>query len=235
MQKTYLLAGVAVAAVAAGGLWLTQGAQDPAALGQTAITLPGSAQAQTAPAADIDLSRVVEMTVGSADAPVTIIEYSSFTCPHCANFNQGVYRQIYDTYVQTGVVRIVKREVFFDAYGLWAALTARCGGPERYFGIVEMLYQNQPAWVRPTPAAGQSEAEAVADALRAIGRRAGLNDAELTACLSDRDMAVALMETYRVNAERDQVRSTPSFLINGQPFSNMSFEEFQAAIAAAQG
>jgi protein-disulfide isomerase len=237
MNKTLALAGVAAVALAAGGLWLTQSPND--APGQTTgIVLPGSAQAQTTGTQTteaIDLSRVVEMSVGSPDAPVTIIEYSSFTCPHCASFNQGVYRQIYDTYIATGVVRMIKREVYFDAYGLWAALIARCGGPERYFGILEMIYQNQPAWVRPTPAAGQSEAEAVADALRAIGRRAGINDAELTACLSDRDMAVALMETYRINAERDQIRATPSFLINGQPFSNMSFEEFSAAIAAARG
>jgi protein-disulfide isomerase len=236
MNKTLVIGAAAAVAVTAGAwMMFAAGNGDSASVGQTQISLAGEAQAQTAAPSDIDLSRVVEMTVGSPDAPVTIVEYSSFTCPHCANFNQGVYRQIYDTYIATGVVRVIKREVFFDAYGLWAALTARCGGPDRYFGIVEMLYQNQAAWVRPTPAAGQSEAEAVADALRAIGRRAGMNDAELTACLSDRDMAVALMETYRINAERDQIRATPSFFINGQPFSNMSFEEFSAAIEAARG
>jgi protein-disulfide isomerase len=203
--------------------------------GQTQISLAGEAQAQTAPAGEIDLSRVVEMAVGSPDAPVTIIEYSSFTCPHCANFNQGVYREIYQNYVDTGVVRIVKREVFFDAYGLWAALVARCGGPERYFGITEMLYQNQRDWSRAQPAAGQSEQEAVAEALRRIGRRGGMNDTEINACLSDRDMALALMETYRQNAERDRITATPSFMINGQPFSNMSFAEFETAIAQARG
>lgn len=234
MNKTVLLGAGAAVAIAAGA-WVMYGQSGaPGIPGQTQISLAGEAQAQT-PAADIDLSRVVDMTVGSADAPVTIIEYSSFTCPHCANFNQGVYQQIYQNYVDTGVVRIVKREVYFDAYGLWAGLMARCGGPERYLGIVEMLFQTQRDWVRPTPTAGQSEAEAVAEALRRIGRRAGMNDAEMNACLSDRGMATAMMETYRINAERDQVRATPSFVINGRPYSNMSYAEFEAAIATARG
>lgn len=235
MTKTLVIGAAAAVAVVAGAWMMFARGGETAATGQTQITLAGEAQAQTTPPADIDLSRVVEMTVGSPDAPVTIVEYSSFTCPHCANFNQGVYRQIYDAYVQTGVVRMVKREVFFDAYGLWAALVARCGGPERYFGIVEMLYEGQRDWVRATPAAGQSEAEAVAEALRRIGRRAGMNDAEMNVCLSDRAMATALMETYRQNAERDQIRATPSFVINGRPYSNMSFAEFEAAIATARG
>lgn len=234
MNKVLGIAGVAAVAALAGGWYLTQGSAGGAP-GQTQITLAGEAQAQTAPSGQIDLSRVVEMVVGSPDAPVTIIEYSSFTCPHCANFNQGVYRDIYRSYVDTGVVRIVKREVFFDAYGLWAALVARCGGPERYFGIVEMLYEGQRDWARAQPAAGQSEQEAVAEALRRIGRRAGMNDAELNACLSDRDMALALMESYRQNAERDRVTATPSFVINGRPYSNMSFAEFETAIAQARG
>jgi protein-disulfide isomerase len=229
------IAAASVAVLAAGGWYLTQGSGTPAAPGSTQITLAGEAMAQTAPQGEVDLSRVVEMVVGSPDAPVTIIEYSSFTCPHCANFNRGVYRQIYDTYVETGVVRIVKREVFFDAFGLWAALVARCGGPERYFGIVEMLYEGQRDWVGAQPTAGQSQAEAVAEQLRRIGRRAGMNDEELNVCLGDRDMALALMETYRRNAEADQVTSTPSFVINGRRYSNMSFGEFEAAIAQARG
>lgn len=229
------IAAAAVVGLAGGGWFLTQGSGTTEAPGSTQITLAGEAQAQTAPQGEVDLSRVVEMVVGSADAPVTIIEYSSFTCPHCANFNRGVYRQIYDTYVETGVVRIVKREVYFDAFGLWAALVARCGGPERYFGIVEMLYEGQRDWAGAQPAAGQSQAEAVAEQLRRIGRRAGMNDEELNVCLSDRDMALALMETYRRNAEVDQVTSTPSFVINGRRYSNMSFGEFEAAIAEARG
>lgn len=231
MNKLLGIVAVAAVGMAVGG-WMMQRGGDSA----TAVQMPpiaNSAQAQTS-ASEIDISRVIEMSVGDPDAPVTILEFASLTCPHCANFNQGVYRQLLETYVETGVVRIVKREVFFDAFGLWGAMVARCGGPERFHGIVDMLYQNQATWSRAQPAAGQSEAEAVADALRRIGRRAGLNNDELNACLEDRDMALAMMEVYRQGAEQYGITSTPSFVINGRRYSNMSFDDFSAAIAAAQ-
>ncbi|WP_209424968.1 DsbA family protein [Pararhodobacter sp. SW119] len=227
MQKTPLIAAAAVAVLAVGGyaLWSTSGPAE--APGSTQIGGMNSAQAQTA-SASVDTSGIVEMSLGDPDAPVTIIEYSSFTCPHCANFNQGVYRELIENYVDTGQVHYIKREVYFDAYGLWAALVARCAGPERYHGVVEMLYQDQRQW------AGSSDGAVVAENLRRIGRRAGMDNAQLDACLSDRDKASALMELYRENAERDGIRSTPSFVINGQTFGNMGYAEFEAAIADAR-
>ena len=224
MNKTVMIAA-AVAVVAVGGysLFAPGGEGVP---GSSVIMNQASAQAT--PDATIDTSRVFEVSYGNPDAPVTIVEYSSFTCPHCANFNRGVYRELVENYVETGIVRFVKREVYFDAYGLWAALVARCGGEERYLGIVEMLYENQRTW------AGQQDGAAAAEELRRIGRRAGMNDQQLEACLTDRDMATALMEVYRVNAARDQIRSTPSFVINGTLHSNMSYAEFETVIANAQ-
>jgi protein-disulfide isomerase len=227
MQKTPLIAAVAVAALAVGGYTLWSANQSAEAPGATQIASINSAQAQTG-ASSVDTSGVVEMALGDPDAPVTIVEYSSFTCPHCATFNQGAYRQIIDNYVETGQVQYIKREVYFDAYGLWAALVARCGGPERYHGVVEMLYRDQRDW------AGSSDGGVVAENLRRIGRRAGMDNEQLDACLADRDKATALMEVYRVNAERYGIRSTPSFVINGQTFGNMSYADFEAAIADAQ-
>lgn len=227
MQKTPLIAAAAAAVLAVGGYALWPAGQPTEAPGSTQIASISAAEAQTA-SSSVDTSGVVEMALGDPDAPVTIVEYSSFTCPHCANFNQGVYRQILDDYVETGQVRYIKREVYFDAYGLWAALVARCGGPERYHGIVEMLYQDQREW------AGSSDGTVVAENLRRIGRRAGMDNEQLDACLADRDKATALMEVYRQNAEEFGIRSTPSFVINGETFGNMSFEDFEAAIAAAQ-
>ena len=229
MQKNMLIISAAVAAVAVGGYTLLGG-------GRTADTTPGvteftaqSSQSASDASEAADVSRVVDMTLGNPDAPVTIVEYSSFTCPHCANFNRGVYNEIIENYVETGQVHYIKREVYFDAYGLWAALVARCGGPERYHGIVEMLYEGQRDW------AGAQDGAQVADNLRGIGRRAGMSNDELNACLEDREMATALMDVYRVNAERYGIRSTPSFVINEQLYNNMSYAEFETAIANAGG
>jgi protein-disulfide isomerase len=226
MTKTPLLAAAAVAALAVGGYAFWTTTQTAEAPGATQIASMNTAQAQT-PASDVDTSGIVEMALGDPDAPVTIVEYSSFTCPHCATFNQGVFQQIRENYIETGQVHYIKREVYFDAYGLWAALVARCGGPERYHGVVEMLYQDQRQW------AGSSDGAVVAENLRRIGRRAGMDNDQLDACLSDRDTASALMAFYQANAERYGIRATPSFVINGQTVGNMSFADFQAAIAEA--
>lgn len=230
MQKNLLIVSAAVAVVALGGYGFMSANRttETTAPGVTEITAQSNQTATDATTAP-DVSRVIDMATGNPDAPVTIVEYSSFTCPHCANFNQGVYNQLVENFVETGQVHYIKREVYFDAYGLWAALVARCGGPERYQGIVEMLYQGQRDW------AGSQDGAQVADNLRRIGRRAGMSDDELNACLADRDMATALMEVYRVNAERHGIRSTPSFVINDRLYSNMSYGEFETAIADAAG
>lgn len=229
MQKNMLIISAAVAAVAVGGYALLGGVRTADTTpGVTEFTAQSSHSASDASEAT-DVSRVVDMTLGNPDAPVTIVEYSSFTCPHCANFNRGVYNEIIENYVETGQVHYIKREVYFDAYGLWAALVARCGGPERYHGIVEMLYAGQRDW------AGAQDGAQVADNLRGIGRRAGMSNDELNACLEDREMATALMDVYRVNAERHGIRSTPSFVINERLYNNMSYAEFETAIANAGG
>lgn len=224
MNRRTLLLGTGAAVVAAGGVgaWATLGGRGMAEVGSTLIT-PSAANAQTSEA-PVDTSRVVEMVQGNPDAAVTVMEFASFTCPHCASFHQNVYPQLKEAYIDTGLIRFVNREVYFDAYGLWAALVARCGGEMRYFGIVEMLYAEQSEWARGT------DGGAVAESLRRIGRRAGMSDEELNACLTDRDMATAMMQVYQDGATEYGIRGTPSFVINGTTYSNMSFAEFQAIL-----
>lgn len=221
-RRAFLLSGAAVAALAG-----YAGLRTFAPGGSIAddLLLPGAANAQsTDQPTEVDLSRVEEMAQGNPDAAVTIIEFSSFTCPHCARFNQTVYHELKAAYVDTGLVRYVKREVYFDAYGLWAGMVARCGGAMRYFGIAEILYTEQREW------AHGDDANAVADNLRRIGRRAGMTDEQLGACLTDRDTALAMMQVYQNGVEEFGINSTPSFVINGTLYSNMSFDEFKAII-----
>lgn len=229
MTKRPLMIAAAVALVAIGGyLFMDRASDDTAAVGSTLVANAATPEVLVQAADDteetIDLSRVVEMSEGNPDAAVTIIEFSSFTCPHCARYNASVFPQMREAYIDTGLINYIKREVYFDAYGLWAALVARCGGVMSYSGIAEMIYAEQSEWAR----AGESND--VADALRSIGRRAGLDNDQLNACLTDREMAVALMETYRQGVEDYGINSTPSFVINGETHPNMSFAEFQAII-----
>jgi protein-disulfide isomerase len=181
-----------------------------------------------APAGAQESADVSEMTLGQPDAPVTVVEYASFTCPHCATFHQGPLQELKAEYVESGQVRFVYREVYFDRYGLWASMIARCGGADRFFGIADMLYDKQSEWTDGEPAA-------VADNLRRIGKLAGLSAESVDACLNDRDTAQALVAWYQQNAEADGVTSTPTLLINGEKHSNMPYDELAALIEAELG
>lgn len=176
---------------------------------------------------DVDTSMIVEMTLGDPDAPVTVVEYASFTCPHCASFHDNAFKEFKANYVDTGQVHFIYREVYFDQYGLWAGMVARCGGEDRYFGIVDLIYEQQRSWTRGgTP-------EEIADNLMTIGKTAGLTNEELEACMSDGDMAQAMVAVYQQNANRDNIRSTPSFLIGGDlATGDMSYQAFSAMIDA---
>lgn len=221
-RRSLLLgSGAAVVAVAGYGAWAGFGGNQVIDLGATLID---PAQAQTASDAPLDLSRVEEMVMGNPDAAVTVMEFASYTCPHCATFHQTVFQELKRDYIDTGLIRFVYREVYFDAYGLWASLVARCGGPMRYFGVSSILYQEQAEWSRAADGA------AVADNLRRIGRRAGMSDEQMNTCLADRDLAMAMMQVYQNGVTEFGVQGTPSFVINGTLHSNMSFAEFRAIL-----
>lgn len=180
-------------------------------------------------ASDIDTSDIVEMVLGNPDAEVTVVEYASFTCPHCASFHAGSFKDLKKDFIDTGKIKFVYREVYFDRQGLWAAIVARCGeGAEnRYFGIAEMIYENQRVWAR------QEDPAAIVDSLRRFGKTAGLTDTQLDQCFSDADTAQKLYARYLQLAEEDSVKSTPTFIINGELYSNMPYAEMADIINAA--
>lgn len=180
--------------------------------------LAGPVQAQ-----DADTSQVTEMTMGPADAKVTIIEYASFTCPHCASFHNGPLKDLKADYIETDKVHFIYRDVYFDRFGLWASMVARCGGEEKFFGISDMLYEQQREWTDGQPAE-------IAENLRRIGKVAGIEPDALDACLNDEAKAKALVAWYQENAEAHEVNSTPTLIINEQKYSNMAYDELKGII-----
>lgn len=193
---------------------------------ETALSSPiGAAFAQENASADIDTSSIVEMTMGPESAPVTIVEYASFTCPHCARFHADQFKKLKTEFIDSGDVHFIYRDVYFDRFGLWASMVARCGGPERFFGISDMIYEQQRDWI----GSGQDPVE-ISDNLRRIGKVAGIDEAELDACLSDADKAQALVAWYQENAEADNVTSTPTLIINGEKYGNMNYGDLKEII-----
>lgn len=167
-----------------------------------------------------------DFSLGSPDAKVKLVEYASYTCPHCANFHKTVFGQLKKDYIDTGKVQFTMREVYFDRYGLWAALIARCGGEMRYFGIHDILFEKQAEW-----AASEDPAQVVEN-LKTIGRTAGLEDAAMDACLNDTANAEALIKQFQTNMEADGVEGTPTLFINGAKHSNMAYEDLKALLDA---
>ncbi|SFT99321.1 DsbA family protein [Sedimentitalea nanhaiensis] len=221
MNRRFALMGAATA-IAVGGFAFKSGTGSP--IGNLLV---GEANAQDA--ANVDTSTIVEMVQGAEDAPVTIIEYSSFTCPHCAAFHEGAYQDIKKNYIDTGKVKLIYREVYFDRYGLWASMVARCGGAEKFFGISELMFKSQSDWARA------GDGNAIVAELRKIGKMAGLEDATLDACMQDGEKAQTLVAWFQKNAEADEVNSTPSFIVNGKKVANQPYADFAALIDAELG
>ncbi len=211
MNKSVLssVAVVAVVAIAGGAWFMNRG---------------GDAPAEIATVTEDTQFDVSEMIQGNPDAAVQVLEYASYTCPHCASFHANQYQQIKENYIDTNLIGFTYREVYFDQPGLWASMVARCGGELRFFGISNLLYENQQDWARA------GDGAAISNALRQIGKVAGLTDEELNSCMTDADQAQELMSWYRSNADADDVQGTPTFLINGEKYSNMNYADFAAIL-----
>jgi protein-disulfide isomerase len=221
-RRFILFAGAAVVVVGAVGWY---GLRDqPLATRQ----VPGLS---TASAQDRDLSTLDqapglgERTLGDADAPVTIIEYASATCPHCARFHLDTFPALKEEFIDTGKVRFVFREFPFDDLALAAFMLARCAPEERYFPIVDVLFEEQQSWT-------QSPREE----LLKIARMAGFTEESFNQCLENEEIAEGILAIRSTGAEQYGVESTPTFFINGTVLQgNQPIETFREAIAEAQG
>jgi protein-disulfide isomerase len=181
-----------------------------------AALAPASAQ-ETEPLRGIQIQ-------GDPDAPVTIIEYVSLTCPHCASWHDEVYPEVKAEYIDTGKARLEFREVYFDRFGLYAAMLARCAGDEkRYFGFVDLILERQDDWTR---------SEDVLAALQRLGRQGGLTDERVEACLTDSAFQKDLVEMYQEYYEDPRLTGTPTLIVNGEKVERPSFDNMAAAIEA---
>lgn len=180
-----------------------------------------------AAAQDADSSGIADLVLGDADAPIELIEYASYTCPHCATFHTAVFEPLKKDYIDTGKVKFVYREVYFDKFGLWASMVARCGGEMRYFGVQKMLFDEQAEWL-----AGGKDTMEIVENLRKIGKRAGLTDENLDACLNDGEMAEQLYAKFTKEVEEYDINATPTLVIDGEKHSNMSYADLKEILDA---
>jgi protein-disulfide isomerase len=193
--------------------------------GFSPLSLIGQAMAQSAS----DVAKPVslpDMALGPANAPVTITEFASMTCPHCAAFNDTVFPKIKSEYVDTGKVRYVFREFPLDIKAAAGSMLARCIAKDdagKYFAVVDMLFKQQNDWVMKN----------TTETLTRIGKQAGLSQQAVEDCLKDQALLDKIAADQKYASEVLKVDSTPTFFINGEKIKGeTSFEEFDKRIKA---
>lgn len=222
-----IIVGVVLAAGAGVVLYNTV-ADDTPPRPRVAATQPAGQAADATvaptPVATFDTVEVTadDFVLGKADAPVTVVEYASLTCPHCANFHLNVLPTVKKDYIDKGLVRIVYRDFPLDNAALMASVVARCAGPGRYFGFLNALFAAQENWSRSRdPAAAVSR----------IALLGGMTQAEFNACLKNEALVDAVVKQRLEADKKFGINSTPTLLINGEKYSGgLTIEQFRAVV-----
>jgi protein-disulfide isomerase len=165
-----------------------------------------------------------DMALGPANAPITITEFASMTCPHCAAFNADVFPKIKSAYIDTGKIRYVFREFPLDIKAAAGSMLSRCIAKDdagKYFAVTDMLFKQQSDWVMKN----------TTETLSRIGKQAGLSQQAIDDCLKDQALLDKIAADQKFANEVLKVNSTPTFFINGEMIKGeTSFEEFDKRI-----
>ncbi len=208
-RREFLLAAsslVLAAALAGGGLELFH----------------NGAQAQTAEQAELmKPGPLGDEALGADNAPVTIIEYASMTCPHCAHFELTTFPELKQKYIDTGKVRFILREFPFDPVAAGAFMLARCAGKDKFYPMVELLFRTQQTWAVDHPL----------QPMLNVVKQAGFTEDSFKACLANQKVLDGIEAVRKRAADEFHVDSTPTFFINGKKYNGaMSFDEMAKLI-----
>lgn len=174
------------------------------------ISIPGSTPAVTVAPTD-------QRVLGNPDAPVTMVEFSSMTCPHCASFHNDTLAKLKKDFIDTGKVKLVMSDFPFDGVALRASMLARCVPPSRYFDFVDVLFKNQQRWARSR--------DPIAT-LKTFGALVGLDATAVDTCLANEDLQNAILTSQLEAQERYNIRSTPTFILNNDTDRIVGAEDY---------
>lgn len=184
--------------------------------------LAGNPAPASAQAANEKSVALVDAVIGRADAPVTIIEYSSLGCPHCADVHSLVLPGIKKQYIDTGKVRWIVRDFPLGQLALAGAVIARCAGPQGHLPLLEVLFKTQDDWMTGKDPIGS---------LAKLAKRAGIDKARFDSCFDDEATIEKIMAQARDVQRKDAVSATPTFFINGEKVvGSLPFDEFSKVI-----
>jgi len=192
-------------------------AADEAATAETAEAAPAATESENllAPPKSLEIDvadAMLDRVLGNLDAPITIIEYASMTCPHCAHFHNTMLSDVKRELLATGKAKLVFRDYPLDKYALMAAMMARCAPEGKYFDLVEVIFRNQDRWMK---------SENPLEALAKLGNLAGMDDEYIAACMQNAELQSAVLAGQQEATRLYRVRSTPSFVFNTQKNENV--------------
>ena len=200
------------------------------AVGLAAASLPVKAAKSSVAVQLADATDAIypdDMYLGKPDAKVTVIEYASLSCPHCANFNKDVLPKIKAEYIDKGLVRWVFRDYPLNRPAFQAAILAHCASPMRYFSLVDQLFQSQDYWLtQPDPLA----------ALKQIGASVGVDDKAFEACLNDEALKNKILTRVQEANDKYKIDATPTFVIKGVTHAGeLPYDDFKKLLDQAIG
>ncbi|MFC3132220.1 DsbA family protein [Microbaculum marinum] len=220
-RRYVLMTGVAGVAT------LSAGAAAAGFFGNRAVPATGAGDAAVTLVTETPMKLMVagplgEQTLGDPNAPVTIVEYASMTCSHCAHFHKETYPQLKEKYIDTGKVYFVFREFPLDPVATAAFMLARCVPEDQYFPFVSALFENQDVWAFTNDRIG---------GLTKMGKQAGLTEEKFKECLTNQELLDGVNWVKDRGAKEFDVTSTPTFFINGEIVRGaLPFEEFEEKI-----
>ena len=189
-------------------------------------SLPAFAQ-NVSPADLAEPGPLGDVVLGPKDAKVTIVEYASLTCSHCAAFHRDTYPELKKRYIDTGQVRFILREFPLDPLATAGFMLARCDGEAKYYPITDLLFEKQREW---------AFSEKPLDTLTAMMRQAGFSQEKFESCLKDQKIYEAVNAVKQRGVDKFRVSSTPTFFINGQRFVGaMSIADIEKVIKPILG
>jgi len=208
----YVIGAVAIAAIIAGVYFMRDSGQAD----------PNAPKEDPAVAVLMEEGPLEDIVMGDPGAPNVIVEYASMTCPHCANFYTKVFPDVKEKYIDTGKARFVFREFPLDGLAVAASMLARCAGDDRFYPMLDALFETQETWAVP----GEDGKEK----LLLIAKQAGFSKDSFDKCLADKELFDKIVEVRKKAHEEYGVDSTPSFFVNGKRLPGIAFENFEAAI-----
>ena len=182
------------------------------------VSLPAWAQAKM-PEADLaQAGPLGDQVMGAENAPITIIEYASMTCPHCAQFQEKTFPKLKERYIDTGKVRFIFREFPLDPLAAGAFMLARCADKDKYFAIIDLLFGTQREWVVPNPL----------QPMLNVAKQAGYTEETFNTCLKNQQVLDGIQSVRDRAAKVLNVESTPTFFVNGKRvIGDVSIEDLE--------